>query len=83
MSALRLILEDFEVGGASPGAAGGVRSQQAQAAAYAEGYAAGIAAAAEKQQQDSDFFDAAAAQLNDVLTNLPRSEEHTSELQSH
>ncbi|MBL4620401.1 MAG: hypothetical protein JKX88_09940 [Marinicaulis sp.] len=71
MSALRLILEDFEVSGASPGAVGEVRSQQEQAAAYAEGYAAGTAAAAEKQQQDSDFFDTAAAQLNDVISNLP------------
>ncbi len=71
MSALRLILEDFEASGVSPGAAGGVRSQQVQAAAYAEGYAAGTAAAAEKQQQDSDFFDAAAAQMNDVISNLP------------
>jgi len=71
VSALKVILEDFEVSGLTVGVEGDVGSQKARAADYAEGFAAGAAAAAEKQQLDTAFFDATAAQLNKVLTDLP------------
>ena len=63
MSALRAILEDFE-GGAAPEEGETVHVQQMKAAAYAEGYAAGEAAAIARRDADDEFLQHAMRSLD-------------------
>ena len=64
MSALRAILEDFE-GAAAPAAEGeAVHIQQMKAGAYAEGYAAGEAAATARRGADDEFLQHAMRSLD-------------------
>lgn len=72
MSALSVILEDFEA--TSVGQAGGgiaeensARVQQMRAAAYAEGYAAGEAAAAARRETDAQLLKTVAENIENAL----------------
>ena len=69
MSQLASILENFEAG--PHGAGEDVRSQQLKAAAYAEGRAAGEAAAANKQEEEQAFHFAAAAEVRRIIDSIP------------
>lgn len=70
MSQLASILENFEAG--NHGGAGDVRSQQLKAGAYAEGFAAGEAAIAAKQEEEQAFQFAAAAEVRRMIDALPQ-----------
>ena len=74
MSALSVILEDFEAPGF--GQADGdtaqensARAQQMRAAAYAEGYAAGEAAAAVRRETDAQLFNTVAVTIENALND--------------
>ena len=69
MSQLASILENFDTG--SHGGAGDVRSQQLKAGAYAEGFAAGEAAAASKQEEEQAFHYGAASEVRRLIDAIP------------
>ncbi len=70
MNALSSILENFEPSSSADGAED-VRSQQFKAAAYAEGVAAGKAAAAAEYEAERVFLDRAIEQVGQALNDLP------------
>lgn len=72
MSALNSILENFEPVDAGANDEGDVRSQQLKAAAYAEGFSAGEAAAKTKHDAESAFFAEAADQISQALGAMPQ-----------
>ncbi|MHA7873302.1 MAG: hypothetical protein ACX939_13210, partial [Hyphococcus sp.] len=68
MSPIASILENFdEDKGAAADNGDDIRIQQARAAAYAEGLAAGEAAAAARQEAEQRFLDETAAQIERAL----------------
>ncbi len=71
MSALRPILEDFDIGADSAAAGVDVHTQKIKAAAYEEGFAAGKAMEAAQIEDDNAFFAQAASQLQVALSDLP------------
>ncbi|MEO1242605.1 MAG: hypothetical protein AAFX54_11915 [Pseudomonadota bacterium] len=72
MSALNSILENFEPDAGPANGADDVRSQQLKAAAYAEGFSAGEAAAKAKHDTESAFFAEAADQISQALGAMPQ-----------
>lgn len=69
MSALRSLLENFDGGEGAP--ENDIRTQQIKATAYAEGYAAGEAAATAKLASNNNLLELLASRIDGALNALP------------